>query len=311
MPYADTTPYIYLGSLVSGTQFTGTFSIKKISNFKNNPAVYFTIKFEEVYENASDVTVVTGTKYTQSLLFVPAEVRPGETFSNYYTDGATGKFLSRAEDGDALFKFGIGMELRYLYVTNQAYVRASLVVDAGTNTLNDIQNPGWGMMLCNNEGGYTYDPDAQDETIGFSLSAINLGGGIIYTVAVMIVDCETRCFPDMRCLSFIGALGEETVLFRGLHTETGLVDKTFYQNVNRVRRVLKAFKRTRMKLRSLIETQDVRRLLHELIYTETDVWMYDTDIAAGYKDVVVIDDDVIIGDRNERFDSTIDVEYYE
>jgi hypothetical protein len=270
MPYADTTPFVFLGSNNSSTQFDGTFSVKKISDFKGNPGVYFTVKFQEVYENSSDVTTISDTEYAQSLLFMPVRVRPGETWDDFYANGSAGRLLTRADnEAAAMYKYNIGMELRVLFCSAESFTRVTVIADAGSPIVNNIQNCGWGMAIANDTN---LSIDAQDETVGFTVSAIVNGGGILYTIGSMSVNCETRCFKNAIAIGFVGELGEETILFRGRHTETGQAEKTYYKNVQRVRRVLSAFKRTRLKLRSLVETVEIRRLMHEAVYTEFPVW---------------------------------------
>jgi hypothetical protein len=100
--------------------FTGTFSIHKITDFKNNPGVYFHVKFEEVYENASDVTTIGDEEWADTMLFVPVVLRPGESFSDYLMDpsGLSGKFLVRSTEHPSSntwisvnkYKDGIDME---------------------------------------------------------------------------------------------------------------------------------------------------------------------------------------------------------
>jgi hypothetical protein len=337
MPYADTTPYIFLGSDVEGTNFGGMtepMSIKKISNFRNNPGVYFTIKFEEVYENASDVTTIGGERYSQSYLFVPVVVPVGESFENDYLGNshASGKYLVRSYLKAytsatyipyTKYKYGIGMEMRVMELSTVPYILLQTTPQPLSLVSFNCNNPGWFMSIFNDDTASVDDtltfwsvvPYSCNEAFDFAyqgLHAIN-------------VYAEPKCYPDIKVINFVGDLGEETLMFTGLHSETGKVNKTFYRNVNRVRKVLKAYKYTRMKLRSLLESiplygtlsytfstrKILRELLYQLAYTEQDVWMYDEDEATGYKEVTVIDDDIQISDKNELVESAIDIEYYE
>jgi len=289
-----------------GTAFTSF--CRKITDFHNNPGVYYHIKFEEVYENASDVTTTADVEWSDCGLFVPAQVRAGESFSDFLQAFPGGKKnLSRAED--SFFKPDQGFELRVLTLAVGAYIRSKVVGDFGSYQKNDLPNVGWGMFTVNDVSAPGFD--SGDETVSVGIDCIINGGGIIYSGAYTVVPMEQRCFPNMKLVNFVGALGDEQFLFRGLHTESGQAEKTYYKNLNRIRKVLNAFKRTRLKLRTLVETQAARRLLHEMTYTEQDVWMYDEDETSGYKEVTVIDDNVIVGDRNELFESSIDIEYYE
>jgi len=308
---ATSTPTLWVGNDDPDTNFSGTFSVHKITDFKDNPGIYFQVKFSEVYENASDVTIVTGTKSADTLLFMPVSVRPGETFSQYLITGSGKKFLSRAEDGDTLYKHDIGMELRLMYVSVAAYMTARVAVDAGTNIEADISNLGWGILVMNSEGGFTYNPDSDDQSIIFQIDAVINGGSSIYTGAVATVLCEMNCYADIKALSFIGDLGEETVIFRGLYTENGGAEKSYWKNQNRIRKVLNAYKKKVEILRTLYETEGIRRLIHQLTYTEKDVWMFNSDFEDNYREVTVLTDSVVIEDKRTLLETDIEVEYYE
>lgn len=289
--------------------FSGTIFTRKITDFKNNPGVYYHIKFEEVYENGSNITTIGAEEWGDCTLFMPVVVREGEQFSDFLLTTGGQKLPSRMADSH--FKNGIEMEMRLLALATSAYLRASTVIDSGTLIKNDLPNMGWGMFTLADNGSMP-GLDDDDETISSRIEAITLGAGVIVSGAYTTVPTERRCFPNLKAVSFVGDLGEETFLFRGLHTERGLAEKSFYKNQDRVRRVLRAFKRTRWKLRTLNETWGARKLLHEMTYTEQDVWLYDPDsLITGYREAVVIDDDVILRDRNELIESTIDIEYYE
>ena len=317
MPYADTTPYIFLGNQVGSENFSGNFSVKKITDFKGNPGIYFTIKFQEVYENASDVTTIGATRYSQSYLFVPASVPIGESFDDDYIMDApsgTSKWLQKSYlSGSNLYavgkyKIGADMEYRVLGVSTAPYLRNYISTVFSSYTTEDFQAAGWFIGVMNDNVLSIGSSDARFNAI---IMATDEAKTEIWQGGNIRVNIENRCFTDMKVLSFVGDLGEEVVLFRGLHTETGRVDKSFFRNLNRARKVLKAYRYVRMKLRTLVETQGVRRLLHELCYTEQDVWMYDEDETSGYKDVTVVSDEVVIGDKNELIESAIDIEYYE
>lgn len=286
--------------------FSGTVFTRKITDFKNNPGVYYHIKFEEVYENSSNITTIGAEEWSDCSLFLPVVVREGEQFSDFLLTTGTQKLASRG--ADAFFKNGIGMEIRLLALATSAYLRTSVVIDSGTITINDLPNMGWGMFTLADNGSIS-GLDDDDETISARIEATLPGGSTIVSGAYTTVPTERRCFPNLKAVSFVGDLGEETFLFRGLHTETGLAEKSFYKNQNRIRRVLSAFKRTGWKLRTLVETWGARKLLHEMTYTEKPVWLYEPDsLVTGYVEAVVIDDDVVLTDRNERIESSIDIE---
>lgn len=308
-----TTSYVTIStSAGSNCNFGGTVTGHKISDFRNNPGVYFMVKFEEIYENSSDVTTTGDTEWSGTILFLPVSVRPGENFeTDYLFDFSGHKLLSRGEEDALIYKFGIDMEIRTLYATNLCWLKADVINNKGTEIITDIPNAGWGIFIVGDATMPTYPMDAAQPSFSLLLSTVNFGGSAIYSGPLMSVDCDQKCYPDARAISFVGDLGEETVLFRGLHTKTGRAEKSFFRNVKRVKKVLKAYRYIRHKLRTVREAIQVRELLHELTYTDIDVWMYDTDEPAGYKDVTVIDDDVPLTDKNELLESAIDIEYYE
>lgn len=270
------------------------------------------IKFEEVYENSSDVTTIGAESWSDCMLFMPISVRAGEDFeTDYLVDYSGHKFLSRGEDGDLLYKYGIGMELRTLYACVSPWVKADAINNKGTEIITDIACAGWGMFIISDTSMPTYPMDAAQTQVSILLSSINYGGAVIYSGPFMTVLADLGCYKDVKCLGFVGDLGEEVVVFRGLHSREGRSEKVFFRSVRRVKKVLKAYKYFRHKLRTLREPLGVRLLLHELTYTEEDVWLFDEDETAGYKEVTVIDDDVQITDRNELLESAIDIEYYE
>lgn len=308
MPYADSTPFIYLGNQAGLEDFEGTFSIKKVSDFKNNPGVYFTIVFSEVYENSSDVTTTGAVRYSQSYLFVPVTVRPGEDFDDYLIDGATKKWLSRMEDGVGMYKFGEGFELRAFAVSVAPYLSIFVNTDYG-NTIYNTYGAGWVMGILNDSIG---NIDAQDTEVIMTIysrnSAFTTG---YYASSPIAISCDFKCYPDIKMLSFVGDLGEELIVFRGLHTLKGKAERSFILNRNRIRKTLNTYKSKSLALRTLYETKDIRLLLDELINTQQDVWMLDDNFTPGYREVTVITDEAMIEDRNELIESEIEVEYYE
>ena len=182
-----TDPHINLyTSAGANASFSGTPSCHKITDFRNNPCVYFMVKFEEVYENASNVTTIGDSELTDTLLFVPAVVRAGEAFTDYLITTTGKKLLSRAEDGDIKFKFGIGMEVRLLYVTTSDYLQVSITTDAGEEKYVNIPNMGWGMVILNDD---TASVAATDESWQVDIYSTNYGGispgDIIYLLSLI------------------------------------------------------------------------------------------------------------------------------
>jgi hypothetical protein len=176
-------------------------------------------------------------------------------------------------------------------------------------TFLSFANAGWFMVVLNDgTGGWS----ASDTYWFMTLTALDVDFSTgVQVTGAHYVYVELNCYKDVKALGFVSDLGEETMLFRGLHTKVGRVEKRFYKDVNRVNKVLKAFRYVKQKLRMLYETEEIRKLLHELSYTEDEVWMYDGDFDDGYREVTVISDEVPIEDRNELIESEIDIEYYE
>ena len=285
----------------------GTFFCYKISDYKNNPGVYFHVKFEEIYENSSDVTKMGDTDWADTLLFIPATMRPGEDFETDFLVTAASKApLSRA--AGCLYKFGIGQEMRILYACVSAYDKITIVTDAGSSDETDIPNMGWGMIIINDN---IASVDAEDASIGISMASVSLAGAPIYTGFSLTILTELESYHNSKVLSFVGALGEETAMFRGLLSEIGNTNKSFYSDANSKRKVLKSYKGFQMLLRTIYETEEYRRLLHELTYTEKQVWLFDSDLTTNYREVTVITDEVTIEDQKELIESEIEIEYYE
>ena len=305
-----TTSYAILQTLAgSNAALTGTLTVHQITDFRNNPGVYFMVKFEEVYENASDVTTIGAESWSDTLLFVPVAMRPGEDFTDYVINSADDKLLSRADNISPFYKFGVDMELRVWFISTDVYIRIRVAIDANPDYASGVvANAGWGMFIL---GDASFPVAVTDETLGLRVSAVDSGGSTYYSSETRVVACELNCFPDIKVLSFIGALGEETIVFRGLPSEAGGAEKSFIKDQNRIRKVLKAYKRTGEVLRTLFETEGIRRLLHELVYAELPVWMYDADFDDGFREVTVISDETAIENQKQLIESEIEVEYYE
>ena len=305
---SEATPFIALGNSSGDLNFNIISTIKSISDYKNNPGVFFSIKFEEVYENASDVTTIGDESWSDALLFVPTVLRPEEDFdSDYLMDVAANEFLTRTDEADQKYKFGIGMEMRIMFVSNTPYIKTLFTTDVGTTTSVLTSNAGWGILVISDNAT---DIDAEDENIIVAIQGFDPTDDELWQSESITINTELNCHPDLKALSFVGDLGEETVVFRGLLSESGAASKSYYRNQNRVRKVLKAYKFIRMLLRTLYESEEAHRLLHELIYTEKDVWMYDSDFTDNYREVTVVTDEVQIENQKELIESEIEVEYY-
>ena len=291
----------------SNGNVSGSLTMHKITNFKNNPGVYFSVKFEEVYENASDVTTIGAESWSDALLFVPVNVRPGESFSDYLMNAASKKLLTRAEDGDMMYKFGIDMEARLMAVCAGPYVKVTITTNAGNQSAT-FANVGWLIAILNDNIASLSTTD-DDATI--IVASVNSTGSSTYYTNSVIVLCEVKCFADIRALSFVGDLGEEIVIFRGLPSEIGSAEKSYYKDQNLIPKILRAYKSSGMTLRTLYETEGLRRLLHQLIYTELPVWMYNEDFTDKYREVTVLTDQTEILNQKELIEPEIEVVYYE
>lgn len=297
---AEAATYILLQSVAgSNGNLAGTATVHKITDYKNNPGVYFSVKFEEVYEDANNVTQIGAESWSDTLLFVSVIVRPNEDFNDFILNTISDEWLSRTILSEQKYKIGIGMEMRIMYVTTNAYVIPNFYKDEVLTTGSTEASAGWGIFIV-----FDGVNGLSDSNESFRVGL----GTVKYTDYQYL---EKKCFPDMSVLSFVGALGEETSIFRGLPTEAGGVEKSFIKNVNHIRKVLKAYKRTVEVLRTLYETEETRRLLYELVYTELPVWMYDADFTDGFREVTVLNDDTPIKNQNQLIESEIEVEYYE
>lgn len=306
-PQALSTPAItWIGS--GSCEGSGTLSIHKITDFKNSPGLYFHVNFQEVYEDASNVTTIGSTIWSDTLMFIPAVIPPGETFfSDYLSLPTGGKFLSKIYNGAVKYKFGIGAEIRSMYASTSAYVRTNVETDAGI-TQENRANMGWGMLVLNDS---IAGVDAEDETIDFRIFSVTSADGLIGAGPTVTFATEIECFKDIKVLSFVGDLGEEVILFRGLLSEDGGVNKSFFLDQNRIRKVLNAYKNTIMTLRTIYEPEATRRLIHELLYTKFPVWMFDDDLPDNFRDVTVLTDEEAIENQNRLIETEIEVEYYE
>lgn len=309
----EANPHIYLGNQTAPTNVSSNdFTIRKITDFKNNPGIYFKIKFEEVYEDISDVTTIGDIEWFDTVLFIPTIVRPGESFDDYIIDEAmtsqTRFIATRNINKDVKYPFGAGLELRFFFVTTCPFIRIKITTDAGDTYVTGYC-PGWGIIVLS-ESIVTITSTDNLARINVVTSNYSLAAISKLSLDLDIWN-DTRCYADPKLIAFVGDLGEETVLFRGLPSEIGGAEKSFYKDQNRIQKTLKAYKRTGMVLRALYETEETRRLLHELIYTELPVWMYDEDFTDEYREVTVLSDEALIENQKELIEPEIEVEYYE
>ena len=211
-----------------------------------------------------------------------------------------------------------------MYLSTVPYIRLQVSPVPVGQTSFDVNNPGWHIWIINDATA------SADDTLTYwnnILYGMNEDFDIAWQgMGAEQVHRDTKCYPDVKIISFVGDLGEETLMFTGLHSKKGHVDKSFFRTVNRIRKVLKAYKYRRMILRSMLDTiyayptlnpgtlssrNILRKLLYQLAYTEKDVWMYDADESAGYKEVTVISDEVEISEQDDIIESEIEIEYYE
>ena len=303
----------YIGLSSSAyANFSGTFALYKISDFQDNPCIYFRINFIEVYEDTNNITQSGDYAFSDSYLFVPAIMRGGQNFANFRIDAASKNFLTRHEHGTGpsigLYVYNTGMELRYMFVSATPYGRLTIVTDYGSEIDNDVPNPGWGIAVINDNVATFADTD---ESFGITFASIILGGAVIYTGAAMVIPCDLVKYANIAALSFIGDLGEETLVFRGLETIKKGAEKSYYMDENNIRSVRKATPRINRILRTLYEVDGVLDLVHELICTEKEVWMYDETLTNKYRVVTVVSDEVTTVEKRSLVSADIEIEYYE
>ncbi len=293
----------------NAAEFIGSFTIHTISDFQDNPGVFFRVKFEEVYENASNVTTIGAESFSDTMLFVPVIVRPDESFDDdYLMNGDDDQFLNRSADAGSKYKFGASMEMRLMFVSTNPYFKHIVITDAEVEISGITVNTGWGILIINDT---SRNIEVTDEDIVVNIAGWDPVDNDLWQSEFLIIETELNCYPDITVLGFIGQLGEETILFRGLPDEVGSVLKSFYRDANNIRKVLSADKSTSLTVRTLIESEEFRRLLHELCYTELPVWMFDTDFTDNYREVTVITDASQIKRQKEQFETDIELEYFE
>ena len=299
------TPHIYLGNAAGDIDVEGTLTVHKITDFRNNPALFFDVKFEEVYENVSNVTTIGAESFSDALLFFPVIVRPSEDFDeDFLAQDGSQDYLSRSKD-NVKFILDNNVEFRYELAINTAVtIKAKCVIDTVSTVVSTASNTGWAILMVNE----TTAPGLNNTLDSF--------GAIIYNNAttwnqIITIEIEHKCYPAISAISFVGDLGPETLIFKGLPSEIGRSEKSFYKDVNRIRKVLAAHKSITKIIRSLYETEEIYRLMYELINAELDVYELDNSLIDHYREVTVMTDSSNIRDENNLFKNEIELEYYE
>lgn len=76
--------YVVLGNIDGNIYLSTKVTIKKITDFINDPSIYFKIKFTEYYENSSGVTTAGASSWSDTLLYIPAIIPNGQSFDSSY-----------------------------------------------------------------------------------------------------------------------------------------------------------------------------------------------------------------------------------
>jgi len=318
---ANTNYYFLLtdGAYVSPTMalYTGVYpatlaidpNLYKVTDNHNNPTVFFRVVFSEVYENASGVVTTGDIEESDTMMFVPVVVEPGEVLADDYllSDSVvTPKPCNRGVvSGGVKYKYGVGMEIRLLYIWNSEITINSWYNDGSAHSGATAPGIGWAMLIIND----TTIAGLTASLASFSVDLVDAQGD--WGLSALTINCELISYPDMEALSFIGDLGEETLIFRGAAIKNGTSERMMYANSNRIRRTARAFRKISHVLKTLYETEEVNEVLHQLTYSELPVWMYNKGLADKYREVGVITDTVKLSERGEMFGNDLEVEYNE
>ena len=294
----NTTPTVRIGNTIGAVNFTATASIKTISDFIGNPAVYFKVKYEEVYENSSGVTTIGADETTTSLLYVPVSIPIGETFNaNYLLAATNDKLLNESIRSGAKQLVGADMEHRVMYATDECYVRPYRNAGAGTAVL----NCGYGFLIVN------------DTTItaNDAIKMAALRDTTTYIISeTLTITLDTKC-QKSKVLSFKGDLGDEVFIFTGDDNKSYMTEKEFYKTNTGRRKPLSSKRQTQKILTTGYLQEDLRELLLQLIDTILPVWLFDGNAENDYRDVTVLTEDVNIINGEDLIENQILIEYHE
>ena len=287
----------------------GTISAYKVTDYNNHPVVFFRVVFTEVYENATDVTTTGDVEEADTYMFVPVVTDPGETFNAdfMFSSANTQKPLSRTINSGIKYTYGIGMELRVLFIHNLGIsVQTVTSVGGGDTTGSVTTSIGWSMLVIN-------DNTITGLTSSTTTMTVNLVEGVNedWDNGEFTLECELLCNPNKKIITFTGDLGEEAIVFDGKETLVMQTEKTYYKKSDRTSRTLKSYRKAIHTLRLRYSNENINYLIHELMHTNLPVFMLDTDFTDNYREVGVITDNVVIKDGRDITENEIQLEYYE
>ena len=298
----NATPTVRIGSSGGEVDFVVTASIKTVSDFIGNAALYFKVKYEEVYENASNITTIGAEEITTSLLYVPVAIPVGETFNgDYLMAGSADKFLNASLRAGTKHLVGSNMEHRIMYATDECYVR-SYEFRGGFGAV--VLNAGYGFIIVNDNTLNSLVLDTFIEVRGYR------GATSVQISESLPIVLDLKC-QNTKVLSFKGDLGDETFIFTGEDNKTYLAEKEFYKTSSGQRKPLSSKRQTQKVLTTGYLSLALKELLLQLIDTIEEVWLLDTDAENNYQNATVLTSKVEIIEGESLIEHQILVEYHE
>jgi hypothetical protein len=283
-------------------------TIHKITDFKNNPGVYFRVKFTEVYENSSGVTTTGATAETDALLYLPAIMPVGENFNtNYLISGTSSKFMNKAVRNGTKFINGIGMEIRLLFATDEPVI---LPYDTHNAYGSETTGCGWGILVVNDNIILYPDTGA---TPNIQVAIFGKNGAVTTSriTETLYIYLTSKCYKDMQILTFVGDLGEETFYFTGGIDKGYKVERESMRDENGISKHLSVYRKTEMDLFTEWVDEALLPLFLELLSTVIQVKMIDTDQDDNVIDVTITDQAINIKQRDQMKQHKIGIEYHE
>lgn len=290
--------YLTIGETGIDVELKAT--IHKITDLKNNPGVYFRVKFTEVAEDASGVISTGATAVTDTLLYIPAIMPTGEDFeTDYLLSGTSSKFLNKGVRNGMKFIAGIGSEIRLLFATDETNLRSY----NSYGSYNTATGCGWGIIIGN------------DNTLPSAGSAnvrVTANRGSIITISESLnIQSDNKCYEDKEVLTFLGDLGEEIFNFTGGTDKGYAVEREVMKNEYGIRKPLSAYRKTEMDLYTGWIADDLLPLFLELLSTIQQVYMIDTDQDENIIEVSITDQSMKVKQRDQLRQHKIGIEYHE